>query len=114
MGTALQGERGLFDPAGIDPEIDALYPDVTPTRVEIALRDGRVLASPVDTPKGDPRAPLSEAELRAKFRENAGMALGVPAVTALEAAILGFEHQPSVHAALAPVRARLGPMAPAS
>lgn len=118
LGMAQFGDKRVRDPAllalarkvtvHVDPEIDALYPDITPTRVAIELCDGRVLESRVDMPKGDPRAPLSEVELRAKFRETASMALPAPMVAALEAAVLDFEQQPSVHAVLGPVRARLG------
>lgn len=56
-----------------DPEITKVYPQITPTRVEVALRDGRVLTNRVDMPKGDPRAPVDEATLFAKFAELAAI-----------------------------------------
>ncbi|MCC6193709.1 MAG: MmgE/PrpD family protein [Burkholderiales bacterium] len=88
----------------VDPQIDALYPDVTPTRIEIVLRNGETLTSRVDTPKGDPRAPLTDAELIAKFRETAGMALDADAVSRLQDTILRFDEVEDVHAALALLR----------
>ncbi|HJU22999.1 MAG TPA: MmgE/PrpD family protein [Casimicrobiaceae bacterium] len=58
-----------------DAEIDARYPEVTPTRIEIRLRNGDVLRSQIDMPKGDPRTPMSERELIEKFEHLAGLAL---------------------------------------
>ena len=82
-----------------DPDIDAVYPHMTPTRVEITLRGGRVVSNQVDTPKGDPRAPISERELLDKFRDLAGMALEEEVVRRVEAAILDLES----HVELAPL-----------
>lgn len=91
----------------VDPQIDAFYPDVTPTRVEIVLRSGETLASRVDTPKGDPRAPLTDAELAAKFGETASMALDVDTVSRLQDILMRFDEVEDVHAALAPMRKAL-------
>jgi 2-methylcitrate dehydratase PrpD len=88
----------------VDPAIDAVYPNVTPTRVEIALRDGRTLSNQVDMPRGDPRAPLSEDDLLAKFRETAGMVLAPPAVTTLADAILHLDRDADIRPLLAQVR----------
>jgi 2-methylcitrate dehydratase len=50
-----------------DPEIEALFPALQRVRVEIATRDGRRLARQLDYPKGDPRNPLTDAEIAGKF-----------------------------------------------
>jgi len=50
-----------------DPEIEALFPALQRVRVEIATRDGRLLAKQLDYPKGDPRNPLTDAEIAGKF-----------------------------------------------
>jgi len=50
-----------------DPEIEAVFPALQRVRVEIATRDGRRLAKQLDYPKGDPRNPLTDAEIAAKF-----------------------------------------------
>ncbi|HPA80378.1 MAG TPA: MmgE/PrpD family protein [Thermoanaerobaculales bacterium] len=50
-----------------DPEIEAVFPALQRVRVEIATRDGRLLARQLDYPKGDPRNPLTDAEIASKF-----------------------------------------------
>jgi 2-methylcitrate dehydratase PrpD len=55
--------------AGID------YPRRFVGDVEVALADGRTLRERQDRPRGGPDAPLTRAELEAKFRGNAGLAL---------------------------------------
>jgi 2-methylcitrate dehydratase PrpD len=55
-----------------DPELDALYPEKFPARVTIEMEDGQRHEAAVMYPKGDPRNPLSAAELDAKFHDNAG------------------------------------------
>ncbi len=57
----------------IDPTID--YPRQFVGDVEIALADGRTLRERQDRPRGGPDAPLTRAELEAKFRGNAALAL---------------------------------------
>jgi 2-methylcitrate dehydratase len=53
-------------------EFEALFPKVQPCRVTIRTRDGRELVKKVDIPKGDPRDPMTEEELRVKFAALAG------------------------------------------
>jgi 2-methylcitrate dehydratase len=50
-----------------DPEIEALFPGLQRVRVEIATNDGRRLTRQLDYPKGDPRNPLTDAEIAGKF-----------------------------------------------
>jgi len=57
-----------------DPEIEAVFPALQRVRVEIATRDGRRLTKQLDYPKGDPRNPLTDAEIAGKF---AALAQGV-------------------------------------
>ncbi len=57
----------------IDATID--YPRQFVGDVEIALTDGRVLRERQDRPRGGPDAPLTRAEIEAKFRGNAALAL---------------------------------------
>jgi 2-methylcitrate dehydratase PrpD len=59
-----------------DPALTALTPAVRPARVEIRLRDGRVLARQVDQPWGEFDRPYPEALLREKFVELSGPDLG--------------------------------------
>ena len=74
-----------------DPAIDARYPQVTPTRVEIRMRNGEVLRNQVDMPKGDPRSPMSEQELLAKFDHLAGLALDRERVERVKDFVLALE-----------------------
>lgn len=50
----------------LDQDIDAAYPQRWIGRVSVATRDGRVLESRVETPKGDPGNTLSRTELEDK------------------------------------------------
>jgi 2-methylcitrate dehydratase PrpD len=109
LGTEQFLDRRIHDPAILalarkvrlvsDAEINARYPEVTPTRVEITLNNGRIIRNQVDMPKGDPRSPMSESELLAKFRHLAGMAVDGGAVSDIEGAILDLDR----HDDLAPV-----------
>ncbi len=48
-------------------EFEKLFPKIQPCRVEIELGDGRILERRIDIPKGDPRDPMTEEELKIKF-----------------------------------------------
>ncbi len=50
-----------------EPEFEAAFPKVQRCHVVVETTDGRTCEKQVDWPKGDPRDPLSEAEIRAKF-----------------------------------------------
>lgn len=59
-----------------DPAMDARFPDERPSRVTVFLADGSRRVSEFAYPKGDPRLPLSDEELRSKLHElasNVGM-----------------------------------------
>ena len=60
----------------VDPECDAAFPKRRSARVAIHTVDGRVLEHHAPTRKGDPDAPLSDAELVDKYRELASPVLG--------------------------------------
>jgi 2-methylcitrate dehydratase PrpD len=57
----------------LDPSID--YPRQFIGDVAVTLTDGRVLHEQQDRPRGGPDAPLTRAELEAKFRGNASLVL---------------------------------------
>jgi 2-methylcitrate dehydratase PrpD len=59
--------------------------------VEVRTADGRTLRAAVDHPRGSVAAPMTTDDVRAKFRDNASLALSSDAVLALEAAILGAD-----------------------
>lgn len=52
-----------------DPEIDAEWPKVDPTKIEIELKNGKVIRARVKEAKGDPANPVTDEEVVCKFRE---------------------------------------------
>jgi 2-methylcitrate dehydratase PrpD len=71
----------------------ASYPGAFPGGVRIHTRDGRTLESEFPYQLGAPENPMSPDELRAKFRENASLALGDAEVEALEEQVLSLEER---------------------
>ena len=79
-----------------DPALDALYPEKFPARVVIEMDDGARHEASVMYPKGDPRDPLSAAELDAKFLDNARGLLAEGEARALAGAIRALPRAASV------------------
>jgi len=50
-----------------DAEIEALFPELQRVIVKIVSTDGREFEKQIDYPKGDPRNPLTDAEVEEKF-----------------------------------------------
>jgi 2-methylcitrate dehydratase PrpD len=90
----------------LDPGID--YPRQFVGDVEIALTDGRVVRERQDRPRGGPDRPLTRADLEAKFRGNAAVALSPARV---EEVIRGVSAL-ATGAPLAPLLAALTPDPP--
>lgn len=92
--AAFAPER-LVDPAihalmprvsvSLAPDLANAYPGKRAARVTITLRNGTALERYQPTRKGDPDAPLSDADLSAKFRELAGPVIGDKAEGLLKA-----------------------------
>jgi 2-methylcitrate dehydratase PrpD len=72
----------------LDATID--YPRQFVGDVELTLADGRVLRERQDRPRGGPDAPLSRAEIEAKFRGNAGLVLPAAKVEHVIGAVSGL------------------------
>jgi 2-methylcitrate dehydratase PrpD len=72
----------------LDTTID--YPRQFVGDVEITLSDGHVLRERQDRPRGGPDAPLTPAEIEAKFRGNAGLALPADRVERVAAGVRGL------------------------
>jgi len=87
------------------------YPQAFPGGVRVTLADGSTLERDFPHQKGGPENPMSDDEVREKFRANASLALPADAVDALETAILAFEQQDDLTAALAPLTAAKEPVA---
>jgi 2-methylcitrate dehydratase PrpD len=91
----------------IDPTID--YPRQFVGDVEVTLADGRRLRERQDRPRGGPGAPLTRAEIEAKFRGNAGLALPAARADTLMRLVGGLAAAPSLKdliAALTPEPSR--------
>jgi len=78
----------------IDPTID--YPRQFVGDVEVTLADGRRLRERQDRPRGGPAAPLTRAEIEAKFRGNAAPTLPAARADAIVRAVSGLAAAPSL------------------
>jgi 2-methylcitrate dehydratase PrpD len=74
------------------------YPQAFPGGVRITLRNGRVLEAELEHQLGSPQRPMSEDDVRAKFRENAAPALDADSLDALEEALCTLEEQTDLRA----------------
>ncbi len=73
--------------------------------VRIITRAGAEVQEVLDHVPGSPRNPLSEAEILAKFRANAALALGEDRVAILEETLLAFDGGASLDPFSATIRA---------
>lgn len=80
----------------LDPELDAAFPARRAARVTLTARDGRAETFLQPTRKGDPDAPLSDAELEDKFRELAEAVIGAPEARALLERLWVLERAPDL------------------
>jgi 2-methylcitrate dehydratase PrpD len=74
-----------------DPAMNPKVPALKPARVTLKLKDGRQTTRSCDSPRGDCLNPYTEAEVRGKFRELAGLALTPQGLDEVERAIDRFE-----------------------
>lgn len=88
--------RALMPKIGVseDAALAADYPRKRQARLTVTLVDGRRLEHFQAVRKGDPEAPLSDAELIAKFDELAGSVADLAAVATLRDTILEGDHLP--------------------
>ena len=90
-----------------DPAMSAMAPRLRPAQVTMTLTDGRKSTRSGDAQRGDFQQPFTEAEIRAKFRELAGIVLTPEGVSRVETAIERCEDWESVDA-LTELMRRLG------
>ncbi|MEM7668203.1 MAG: MmgE/PrpD family protein [Pseudomonadota bacterium] len=86
-----------------DPALTGEFPQARKARVVFLMKDGRRLESPVMEPLGDPERPLSEDQIRAKFRDWASPVIGSDRAGRIETAVDRLERD-----GLAPLLAELG------
>src|SRR5215831_15693637 len=88
-----------------DPEVEKVFPALQRVVVNITTTDGRMCSKQLDYPKGDPRNPLTDAEIEEKFRALADGVLSKKAQDKLIAAIWALEKCPSVSKLMALMKA---------
>ncbi|HVO80682.1 MAG TPA: MmgE/PrpD family protein [Terriglobales bacterium] len=92
-----------------DPEIEKVFPALQRVIVNITTTDGRSLHKQLDYPKGDPRNPLSDAEIEEKFAALANGVLSPSAQKKLKDAIWNLEKITSVSKLMALMKADVKP-----
>jgi len=88
-----------------DPEIEKVFPALQRVAVNITTKDGRTFSKQLDYPKGDPRNPLSDAEIEEKFRALAEGVLSEKAQKKLVDAVWNLERIGSVSKLMALMKA---------
>ena len=114
--AAFEPER-LADPAtralmkhidlSVDAALDAAFPGQRAARVTLVMRDGRELSHLQPTRKGDPEAPLTDADLDGKFLELVAPVMGDRAARALLARLWALESQSDLRDLMAPAKTAL-------
>ena len=84
-----------------DPEIEKVFPALQRVIVNITTTDGRTLTKQLDYPKGDPRNPLTDAEVEEKYAALAEGVLSPVAQKKLKDAIWNLEKVESVSKVMA-------------
>jgi 2-methylcitrate dehydratase PrpD len=109
VGISTYSDEALRDPRVLDlarrvryetKEYDT-YPAAFPGGVRIHTRDGRLHEADHPHQLGAPDNPMTADDVRAKFRENAGLSLSEETSEALERAILGLERHEDVRGVVA-------------
>ena len=88
-----------------DPEIEKVFPALQRVIVNLTTTDGRTFTKQLDYPKGDPRNPLSDAEVEEKFAALAEGVLSEGAQKKLKNAIWNLEKIGSVSKLMALMKA---------
>jgi len=88
-----------------DPEIEKVFPALQRVIVNITTTDGSVYSKQLDYPKGDPRNPLTDAEIEEKFYALAEGVLSEKAQKKLKEAIWNLEKLGSVSKLMALMKA---------
>ncbi len=79
-----------------DPEIEALFPELQRVIVAIHTKDGSLFTKQIDYPKGDPRNPLTDAEIEEKFDALAAPVLSEGRRARLKEAVWNLEKVESI------------------
>ncbi|MGH9504890.1 MAG: MmgE/PrpD family protein [Terriglobales bacterium] len=94
-----------------DPEIEKVFPALQRAIVNLTTSDGRTFTKQLDYPKGDPRNPLTDAEVEEKFGALAEGVLSQGAQKKLKDAIWNLEKVGSVSKLMGLMKADVKPKA---
>jgi 2-methylcitrate dehydratase len=89
-----------------DPEIEKVFPALQRVIVTIRTTSGQEFTRQLDYPKGDPRNPLSDAEVEEKFAALAGPVLARAAQKKVREAVWNLEKLESVSSLMKLLKAR--------
>ena len=78
-----------------DPEFSRRFPAERWARVRVGLKDGRALVSDAAQVRGVPENPLTDEELRSKYRELTEPVLGAPRTARIESIVDALTTDPS-------------------
>ena len=92
-----------------DPEIEKVFPALQRVIVNITTTDGKTHSKQLDSPKGGPRNPLTDAEIEEKFAALAEGVLSTKAQQKLKDAIWNLEKSDSVGKLMALMKADVKP-----
>lgn len=87
-----------------DPDLSAHVPRLKPARVTVTFTDGRQVTRLRESARGDFQDPYGEEEVRAKFRELAGLVLSPTGVARVEALIDRLDDLPRLGDLVAALR----------
>lgn len=91
-----------------EPTFEKLFPKTQPCNVAIALTDGRTVTKHLEWPKGDPRSPLSDAEIDQKVKSMTGDKLSAAAYDRLRKAVFELESVPRIGDLMAATKRDIG------
>ena len=77
-------------------EFESLFPEFQPSRVTLKMTDGRTFAKRVDVPKGDPRDPMTDDEIKVKFDALGRDVIGQERCDAAGRLIMSIEREKSL------------------
>ncbi|MBI1733963.1 MAG: MmgE/PrpD family protein [Candidatus Rokubacteria bacterium] len=95
--------RRLAERVGYELDATIDYPRQFVGDVEVTLTDGRTVRERQDRPRGGPDAPLTRAELEAKFRGNAGLVVPADRIDRAIAAAHGLAGSRDLRALVAAI-----------
>ena len=87
-----------------DPDLNAHVPQLKPARVTVTFTDGRRVTRLRESARGDFQDPYEVAEIRAKFRELAGVVLSPAGVARVEALVDRLDDLPRLGDLVAALR----------